>query len=61
MLNARGPVAPAQSSLPTLLFTNYECCKTEHEDRDRANFRRFKHRILDATNIAATLVGSNVP
>lgn len=52
-------MAPAQSSLPTLLFTNYECCKTEHEDRDRANFRRFKHRILDATYIAATLVGSN--
>lgn len=35
MLNARGVTAPPQSSTPTLLFTNYECCKTEHNDRDR--------------------------
>lgn len=27
-------MAPALS--PTLLFTNYECCKTEHNDRDQA-------------------------
>lgn len=61
MLNARGAVAPAQSSLRTLLFTNYECCKTEHNDRDetRANFRRFKHRILDATGTARALVGTD--
>lgn len=32
--------SPAESwrplSPPTLLFTNYECCKTEHNDRDQA-------------------------